>query len=147
MNLYRDESSDAKTNAQRNLCGRTHYVDDDSLRWHKSRVLSTRVTDGGLLFAIITSDALDMNNTRRGFRYVVFDVFGTVVARPQLEEAFRTSEQARKAMWKALNGLDAVWLTRDAIAKARCNYEQELQRLHETVNALVASNMTKENAA
>lgn len=39
MNLYRNESSDAKTNAQRNLCGRTHYVDEDTLRWHKSRVL------------------------------------------------------------------------------------------------------------
>ena len=28
--LHRSESSDAKNNAQRNLSGRTHYVDDDT---------------------------------------------------------------------------------------------------------------------
>ena len=84
MNLYRDESSYPKANAQLNLCGRTHYVDDDTLRWHKSRVISTHVTDGGLLFAIVTSDALDMDNKRRGFRYVVFGLFGNVLARTEL---------------------------------------------------------------
>ncbi|KAH2035914.1 hypothetical protein KXW51_006159, partial [Aspergillus fumigatus] len=75
--LFRTESHDPKTNAQRNLCGRTHYVDDDNLRFHKSRVISARVVDNGLLFAIVTSDALDFENRKRGFRYVIFDVFGT----------------------------------------------------------------------
>lgn len=32
-NLYRNEASDPRDNAQRNLSGRTHYVDDDTLRW------------------------------------------------------------------------------------------------------------------
>jgi hypothetical protein len=45
--------------------------------------------------------------------------------------AYRTSEQATKAMWKALNGIDAVWTTRDAIAKARHSYELGLRELHE----------------
>ena len=31
------------------MCGRTHYVDDETLHWHKSRVLSSRCTDNGLL--------------------------------------------------------------------------------------------------
>lgn len=86
--LYRDELSYPKVNAQANLCGRTHYVDDATLHWHKSRIISARVIDRGLLFAIVTSDALDMNNTKRGFRYVVFDVFGNVLSRPKLEEFF-----------------------------------------------------------
>jgi hypothetical protein len=147
MNLYRNESSDAKTNAQRNLCGRTHYVDDDTLRWHKSRVISTRCTDGGLLFTIITSDALDMNNTRRGFRYVIFDIFGNTIARPDLEHAFSTSAKAEKAMWAELNKIDAVDVTINAIADAEEYHAKEMQRMRETVDALIASNMTKRGAA
>lgn len=136
--LYRNESSDPKTNAQRNLCGRTHYVDDDTLRWHKSRVLTARVVDNGLLFAITTSDALDINNTKRGYRFVVFNVFGDVIARPKLEESYRRHEKATKAMWVALNEIDAFAHTQQAIEEARKNYESELTRLSETVEALRA---------
>lgn len=94
------ESSDPKYNAQRNLRGKTHYVDDDTLRFHKSRVLSARNLHNGLLFRIVTSDALDMHNTRRGFRAVVFDVFGTTIDRPKLDEASNTSNAAIKASEK-----------------------------------------------
>lgn len=89
--LYRNESSDPKRNAQRNLQGRTHYVDDDTLRFHKSRILSARHVDGGLLFAIVTSDATDYQGKTRGFRYVVFDLFGTVLDRPALEDCYKST--------------------------------------------------------
>jgi hypothetical protein len=85
-----------------------------------------------------TSDAADMNNTRRGFRYVIFDVFGTVLERPKLDEMFRTHDQARKAMWAVLNAIDAKAITLAAIESAERNYASELQRLRETVNALAA---------
>ncbi len=94
---FRQESGDPKYNAQRNLSGRTHYVDDDTLRFHKSRICSTSHLCGGLLFRVTCSDALDMHNTKRGFRSVVFDVFGTTVSRPSLENAHKTSAQAIKA--------------------------------------------------
>jgi hypothetical protein len=136
MNLYRQEASDPKLNAQRNLCGRTHYVDDDTLRWHKSRVLSARHTDGGLLFAIITSDALDMNNTRRGFRYVIFDLFGNTVARPDLEHAYRTSEQASNAMWATLSTLDAVRITHAAIEQAEKQHMDDMERVRQAVDKI-----------
>lgn len=129
MNLYRNESSYPKVNAQRNLCGRTHYVDDDTLRFHKSRVLSARHTDGGLLFAIVTSDAADMRNTSRVFRYVIFDVFGTVIERQKLEDGYKRSEQATKAMWAALNGIDAVAITRAAIVSQERQHASEMERL------------------
>lgn len=92
---FQQESGDPKTDAQRNLCGRTHYVDDDTLRWHKSRVISTARIADGLLFRVTTSDALDMDNTRRGFRCAVFDAFGTCVWRPELEASSKTSDKAR----------------------------------------------------
>ena len=137
-NLYRNESSDAKQNAQRNLCGRTHYVDDDTLRWHKSRVLATRVVDGGLLFAIITSDAMDMANTKRGFRYVVFDVFGNVISRVDLESSFRTRDQASKAMWAYLDTIDAQALTYEAMDRAIAAHAQEMTELRERIAAVAS---------
>lgn len=136
-NLYRNESSDPRTNAQRNLCGRTHYVDDDTLRFHKSRIMSARHIDGGLLFAIVTSDALDYQNRKRGFRYVIFDLFGTVLERTKLEESFRTSEKATKAMWAALNALDAVAITRAAIDRETRSHAEEMERLQCDVNLFV----------
>ncbi len=132
--LYREEASDPKLNAQRNLFGRTHYVDNDTLRFHKSRVLSTAVADGGLLFAIITSDALDFNNTKRGVRFVIFDVLGNVVDRTNLESAYRTREQARKAMWAALNEIDAREITLTAIAQAERNFAYEMGELRAKIN-------------
>lgn len=142
-NLYRNESSNPKTNAQRNLASRTHYVDDDTLRYHKSRVISARHTDGGLLFAIVTSDALDMNNSRRGFRYVIFDLFGTVLSRCDLEHATRTSEQATKAMWAVLNAMDAVTITREAVGREIRNFDTEMDRVRADVTRLIAENKTR----
>src|SRR6185369_14572061 len=136
MELFSNKSSDPKNNAQRNLQGRTHYVDDDTLRWHKSRVLSARHVDNGLLFAIVTSDALDMHNTKRGFRYVIFDIFGTVLDRPNLEETYTSSERATKAMWAALNAIDAKAHTFAAINKAREAYAAEMDYLTAQVNKL-----------
>src|ERR1039457_2523561 len=74
------KSCDPKYNAQRNLSGITHYVDDDTLKSHHSRVISAGHSHGGLVFNITTSDALDMHNTKRGFRRVVHDVFGTCIS-------------------------------------------------------------------
>lgn len=125
-NFYRNESSNAKTNAQRNLMGRTHYVDDDTLRWHKSRIISARRVDNGLLFAIVTSDALDMNNAKRGFRYVIFDLFGTVIDRPKIDDAFTTSARATQAMWSALNAFDAKAHTLAAIERQKANCIHDL---------------------
>src|SRR3974377_2288760 len=103
INLYRHESSNPKFNAQRNLQDRTHYVDDASLRWHKSRVLSAPIVTNGLFLAITTTSAApDPDNTPRGFRYVIFDIFGNILERPKLEDAFRTHAQCVKAMWKIL---------------------------------------------
>lgn len=136
MNLYRNESSHPKANAQRNLCGRTHYVDDDTLRFHKSRIISARHTDNGLLFAIVTSDALDYENRRRGFRYVIFDLFGNTLDRPKLEDAYRKSEQATKAMWDSLNAIDAKAVTLAAIDREEKQYLEEMARLRETVAKL-----------
>ncbi len=132
--LYREQSSNPKWNAQRNLMGRTHYVDDTTLRFHKSRVISARPTCNGLLFAIVTSDALNYENTKRGFRYAIFDLFGTVVARAELEQATRTSQQATKAMYAALDAIDPHSVTMAAIDRAEKYHAQEMAELRKATH-------------
>lgn len=94
--LYRCESSDPTSDAQRNLHGRTHYADADTLRFHKGRILAAGADAEGLLFLLLTSDAADPENRRRVCRVVAFDLFGTVIFRDSLEDAATTSEGARK---------------------------------------------------
>ena len=132
--LYRNESSDPKYNAQRNLNGRTHYVDDDTLRFHKSRVLETHITDEGLLFALVESYAADPDNHKRLFRPVIFDVFGSVIERLKLDEGFASRKAATKAMWDALNKIDAKQVTLDAIANAEHWHSQEIIELKAKLN-------------
>lgn len=127
--LFKDESINPKVNAQRNLCGRTHYVDDSSLRFHKSRILWAKVIDQGMLFAIVESMSLDPDGNRRGFRYVVFDVFGAVVSRVSLEGALSSRRAATTALWVALNKIDAKAHTLAAIDKRREDISDELAAL------------------
>lgn len=133
MNLYRDESSRPKWNAQRNLSGRTHYVDDDTLRFHKSRILSTHITDSGLLFALVESVALTMDGSKRGYRPVIFDVFGNTVERPKLEDSFKSRKAATSAMWDALNKLDAKQITREALDRQEQSNAREIKEMRETL--------------
>ena len=98
----------AKVFAQRNLMGRTHYVDPDTLRFHKSRILRAGSTEDQSIFLLIESCALDFEGIKRGFRFVAFDLEGEVLCRPRLEDSFKTRERAEAAMWKWLEGFDAV---------------------------------------
>jgi hypothetical protein len=127
MNLYETKSNDPKINAQRNLSGKTHYVDDDSLKFHKSRILRSGHTDNGLIFFLIESCALDWNNTKRGFRYVIFDVYGNTIDRPDLESSFKSHEAAKKAMWESLNKIDAITITQEAIEKQQEDFLRDIE--------------------
>lgn len=136
--FYRDESSNPKWNAQRNLHGRTHYVDDDTLRFHHSRILSTHIAGDGLLFALVESCAKDMNNTRRGFRAVVFDIFGTVINRPNswLEDMRDSRKMAEVDLYKVLSDLNAKTITLEAIKRAEAYHAMEMADLRAKVTAL-----------
>ena len=94
--------------AQKNLMGKTHYVDDETLRYHKSRVLACYATHHDTICTIVESCALDMHNTKRGFRFVAFDLGGEVLTRASLEESYKTSKQATAAMWAWLDDFDVV---------------------------------------
>lgn len=131
INLYDQTGSNPKYMAQRNLEGRTHYVDDETLRFHRSRILRAASHDQGLLFSIITSDAVNPEGSKREFRFVIFDVFGTVLDRPELGQGYSTSERARKAMYAALDKIDAHAVTLEGIENFRRQNEREVSWLLE----------------
>ena len=127
MNLikYRDESSCPKANAQRNLAGRTHYYDADTMRAFKSRILYAEALDNGLIFATVESFA-DYDG-KRLFRPVVFNLLGNTIERPNKNDSFKTKQAAMSAMWDIVNGLDAVELTKAAIAYEMKRVQQQGQ--------------------
>jgi len=136
FNLYSNQHNDPKFNAQRNLQGLTHYVDDDTLRYHKARILRSGALYNGLIFWLIESVSLDYNNTKRGFRYVLFDTFGTVISRVSLEDSYKTHEQAKKAMWEAINNIDEKAITLEAIETYKRRYLRDSDEFAARVNKI-----------
>lgn len=125
-----------KLYAQKQLAGLTHYIDDATLRWHKSRVIYARPARAGHLFCLVTSDALDMDNTRRGFRYVVFDVSGHVIARPELEESYRTSAAAWDAGKKVCDAVNLSDVYAAITERATRAHEWELEEIKKLAEAV-----------
>jgi hypothetical protein len=104
--LYGNKSSYSKVNAQENLEGRSYFATDSALRFFGARINSAHHTASGLLFFIVESSFLDMQKTKRGFRFHLFDIFGQEIGKQELDQAVKTSEQARKAGYQFLDNFD-----------------------------------------
>jgi hypothetical protein len=104
--LYGNKSSYSKVNAQENLEGRSYFATDSALRFFGARINSAHHTASGLLFFIVESSFLDMQKTKRGFRFHLFDIFGQEIGNQELDQAVKTSEQARKAGYRFLDNFD-----------------------------------------
>lgn len=135
FDLFEDKHSDPKYDAQRNLCGKTHFVDDETLRWHKSRVLGTSVLAGGLLFKLTTSDSLDWHNTKRGVRVHVFDCFGTHIVGPDLENA-KATRAAAERLYDASAELDVLAHYAEALDSRITRLRDEAASLEAIANTL-----------
>jgi hypothetical protein len=127
---YSYHSSDPKYNAQRNLSGRTHYADDGALRYFSARILSARDEAQGLLFVLIESVPKVAKNPRKTKRFVVFDIFGTVLnERDGVETWHATSDQA----WKAATAFVASF---DTVAHTLAELDRKAKRLEDEAAAI-----------
>jgi hypothetical protein len=130
---------DAKSAAQRNLSGRTHYADDDALRFFHARIQSARPECHGSILVIVESVAADMRNTSRGFRFVAFDLFGTIINdRPGVESLHKKSDQARQAAVDWLESFDVLEHYRAAMTERAERLERQAAKLTECVKSLGA---------
>jgi hypothetical protein len=126
----------AKAAAQRNLAGRSHYVDDDTLRFFHARILNARPVAQGLILCLIESVAGDINNRSRGFRFVAFDIFGTVVTdHSNLDDLLRTGDKAHQAADSWLESFDVAAHYRAAIGKRAERLDREAAALREAATA------------
>ena len=134
--LYKNEWSIPKVNAQENLNGRTHYVDSSTLRYFNSRILSALPVSNGAFYKIIESVSLNHEHTKRGFRAVLFDIFGTVVYRPALEECFTSKEKADKGFYwwfETFNEFEHYQQALDGKLKRLENEESKLSEILQTL--------------
>tara|TARA_R110001599_G_scaffold7910_1_gene38099 strand:- start:529 stop:939 length:411 start_codon:yes stop_codon:yes gene_type:complete len=68
----------AKYEAQRQLSGITHYVDDDTLRYFKCRILRVIFSEDGLTLGLIMSQPNYEKNDKREYKAALINVFGSI---------------------------------------------------------------------
>lgn len=133
LGLFNDKSSDPKYNAQQNLAGRNYFATDDTLRYFGSRISRARPICSGLLFYVVQSSYLDMNKTKRGFCYAIFNLFGHEIAKQPLDEAMSTSDKALKAMYDKLNTIDVTAHYRQALESQARQAERKAENYKTTL--------------
>lgn len=120
---YRNDLGSTPTEtAQRNLAGRTHYADPDTLRFFGSRILDCEAVQHGHLLALVES--LQGGDGRRVYRPAVFDRFGEPVHRPEIDNSARNPETARRWLAAVLESLDGPAIT----AQAARQYADTIRR-------------------
>lgn len=136
----------ATSNAQNALRGITHYCEPANLRYHHSRIVGACVVSCGAFFKITETCAQDYQNTRRGYRVVLFDLAGTVVYRLSLNELTRTREQADKAFYAWFDQFDELSHYRDKISNKADKLARQIAVLNE-VGRILAAEQNAEVAA
>jgi len=139
VNPFRDARlSTPVRNAQDALTGITHYCVADTLRYHHSRIVGAVAVSEGAFFKIIETCSQDYNNTRRGYRVVLFDLTGTTVYRPDLEELTRTREQAEKAFWAWFNQFDELAHYRNKLNSKADKLARQIAELNDAAQVIAA---------
>lgn len=137
--IFRDaQRSTPVLNAQDALTGITHYCDTGTLRYHHSRIVGACVVSCGAFFKITETCAQDYQNTKRGYRVVLFDLTGQAVYRPNLDEMTRTREQADKAFWVWFNQFDELGHYRDKFNSSADKLARQIAVLNEVGRTLAA---------
>lgn len=145
---FRDaQRSSPVLNAQDALTGLTHYCDPGALRFHHSRIVGACVASSGAFFKVTETCAQDYQNTRRGYRVVLFDLTGEAVYRPNLEGLRRTREQADREFWAWFNEFDKIAHYRDKFHRKADQMAQQIVELNEATHALAAAQNSEAMAA
>lgn len=128
---FRCESCYAEHDAPRNLSGRTHYADEDTLRYFKSRMLNAGMSEDGLLYWMVESVGSRPDHGGWNRRAIVFDVFGTVLN--EREEWFKDTAKAVTSALEFVKGFDAVTHTATVL---EANAKRDINAAKKTLAAL-----------
>lgn len=130
LNLYTDHSCRPLIDAQMNLSGRSHYVDQGTLRFFGARILSTHVINNGQLFALVESKRSGFpSDSPREFGFVIFDLFGNAIELPSTGNCYKNRNAATRAMWKAAKTIDADAITKVGFKSERRSFNTQIRQL------------------
>ena len=132
---YQSKSSYPDSDAQRNLEGRTHYADPETLKCFKSRILRGTHSKNGLYYILQESLPYGGFDAARQRRNVVFDIFGSVVTDSR-DHAHKSAKAADKEYSELLVWMEsdkALNCTAEAL-KSAMSYDQ--RRINEAANIL-----------
>lgn len=130
IQLFKDRAGYPLSQAQRNLEGRTHYVDDSTLAFFSAKILACHIFDDGLILGIVESlKAGPDDDAGRIYRPVYFDLFGNTVLRPEVEDSFKTQKQAMAALWTMADEVDAQDATIAGIKEKQKMLQDEIDKL------------------
>lgn len=129
MNLFRHESTEPKHNAQMNLRGRSHYVNDDTLKFFHSRILDCYPVLGGAALLLVETKAADHRNTSREACGVVFAIDGTHIT--EFTDAKPDAVRRELATWIKAHDKPGTRrrLVREAFKREREKLQYELRAL------------------
>lgn len=144
--LFERRGYDAKYMAQSNLKDKTHYCDDDTLKFFHAKINSARVSHDGLLFGMVESVANDPGNRSRGFRFVVFDLFGTVLNdRDHADAMHAKSDKAAAAMAEWLESFDVLAHYKRAMLERADRLKREAAEMSKAARAIRLPRQNKES--
>lgn len=128
LNVYQfqSESMYADYDAQRNLNGRTNYVNAETLKYFKSRILRAKASKNGLYYVIQESLPHPDFEMKRVRRNIVFNVFGTVIGEWR-DACYTSAKRADETFFIALSWCDSSLGVAD-IHLARNNHISKLER-------------------
>lgn len=144
---YENRRSDHTCDAQENLEGRSHYAEPNTLKFHKSRIVGSGVHLCGAAYRLVESTAIDYENTRRGYRVVLFDLLGQTIYCPDLEEMHRTKDQALRAFWAWFETFDPVQHYRNEISRKTSELARQIIELNDAARILAELEQTEATAA
>jgi hypothetical protein len=111
---FRNCSGDPKWDAQQNLSWKTHYADEETLRYFKARISSCYKIDqigpdygSWSILGIVESIGSKPASIPGGkYRFRLFDVFGREIS--ESEDWFSSAESARKALFRRADEIDGA---------------------------------------
>ena len=125
---FRSESGYAHYDAQRNLSGRTHYVDDDTLRGFRAKITDSGLAHDGLTYWIVESVRSKPSDIPGGhFRFVAFDVDGTVLTTRDVWHTSTAKARTHGVAWLAAH--DATSHTHQLLADRAARAKREVAQI------------------
>lgn len=137
VQLFRQRSGMPLNQAQRNLEGLTHYVDDKSLSAFVAQIHHVYILEEGLLLALIESVQAGPNKeSGRVYRPVLFDVFGNVIHQPTIDDSADSLKKANAQLWQVVDEMDGVQITIDGLKAKIKQLDDQSEKLTELLDSI-----------